>query len=118
MSEFDQVAHGLAPNIFGFSVTVEWNRDDKGERVTVRNAEGEVTHTFTSGDGIMRYGMDGEPDLDGTVLGVLKSEHRGIEGEWWKHPETVIWELADHDDLEWFEPTELDRETRKRIGAY
>ncbi|AJC54018.1 hypothetical protein [Streptomyces sp. 769] len=116
---FNQIAYGVGPSLFGASIAVEWHTDVPGIRLCPYDADGELRGVLVWTDAHMPTDATGEPALNDAVLKFLKVWHRGVDKpDWHSDVPTLIWELADHRDLAWFGPTEIDRETRKTIGAY
>ncbi|QLE71126.1 hypothetical protein FGW37_05475 [Streptomyces rectiverticillatus] len=116
--KFGHVAIGRLPNIFGFHVTVEWDVTRSGVRVTIFDTDWEPVCRIT--DESKEVGFDGsaEPLPCDAVLAVLWPLHVGVtRGDWLEHPPTVVWECADHDDIAWAGPAEVDRATRAKIEA-
>lgn len=103
---FNSVAHGVGPSVFGVSVLVEWHTDLPGVGMTLFNADEEPCCSPVWSEHMPTNAM-GAPALDDAVLRFLEAWHTGVgDGrEWQAHVPTLIWELADHGDLEWFRPS-------------
>lgn len=116
--QFNQIAIGRLPNIFGFNVTLEWNISRSGVRVTVFDADWDPLCRTTHDCKEVGIGVRGEPLLSEAVMGLLWPVHIGVSGTaWLEHPPTVVWECADHDDIAWCAAVEVDRVTRAKVGG-
>ncbi|WEB38791.1 hypothetical protein MOV08_05370 [Streptomyces yunnanensis] len=96
------MAVGFTPNIFGFKVVAKWSKARPGLRVVVLDQDDEAVRVVTLEHHWMRTdAMDG-PLLCQSVLRALAASHKGLTGDWWRDPETAVWECADHGDIDWF----------------